>query len=294
MGTHESEAAAVVASIRSDVAKKKANKAYPDELMMRLRTELALHVDDEPLDALADVNPAKPVVNRLPGVGPVIVFVKKVIRRTVAWYVIPIVGDQNRFNRRAAAELRNVARAMADEDRAWRRRASDPPFDAKLEKGRDTILGAWGKFVAHHVKSEGSDVGIVGANGDAVEGALAKLQGYIRRDGNPCQTLQAWREESLDLLVAFGITRYLQPNVLLSFVDVAMERLRPGGTLLLDAAVPTHDTLPSAMDPLMQRWMGPDAVHTLLVNRGVEISVVELGKQDGVRWSGVAVTRLGR
>ncbi len=43
------------------MARKRAQGEYPDELVERLRSELKLRTEDEPLEALADVNLYRPV-----------------------------------------------------------------------------------------------------------------------------------------------------------------------------------------------------------------------------------------
>lgn len=50
------------------------------------------------------------------GVGPIITFFKKVLRKMVAFYVEPIVDDQNRFNELTTRTIAQTVRRFNDED----------------------------------------------------------------------------------------------------------------------------------------------------------------------------------
>ena len=63
---------------------------------------LAAEGDDEVpvgvVRAQADINIESPSGSARPVVGPAILFAKRVVRRSLRWYIAPIVKEQSRFN----------------------------------------------------------------------------------------------------------------------------------------------------------------------------------------------------
>ena len=283
----------IVDEIHAEVERKRAAGEYPDELIERVRRELTLRVDDEPLESLADVNPFRPVTSGIPFVARGVVLVKKVIRKSVAWYIMPQVLDQNRFNRRAVAQMRRLGEHVTWDERTWRRRAFDPAFECgvadpdTLWDERCEVLGT-----------------LVGKGAVTFEGALmgmthARLRDILGRnghvlEGSPMRGVVSLAKESTDLLVAYGVTRYLPTNALIPFLDIAVERLTHGGRLVLDGATPENGQSPQIVDPLMERWMPSPSLQALLQGRpGLEVEILEHSSRDGVRWYTALATRAG-
>ena len=102
------DVAALVAEVEAEVARRRAEGEYPEELLARLRTEFAVEEETEPPEALAIVESSRPLRSTRPLVGPAVVFGKRVARRLLSWYVHPPVADQNRFNLALLRELRSL------------------------------------------------------------------------------------------------------------------------------------------------------------------------------------------
>jgi hypothetical protein len=92
------DAAAVVAEIKATVARRRAAGGYPQDLLDRLDAEFTPIDAEPPLEAQAPLETVRPLVSgrRLGGRG--VVFAKRLIRRSVAWYIRPVTEDQTRFN----------------------------------------------------------------------------------------------------------------------------------------------------------------------------------------------------
>jgi hypothetical protein len=102
------DVAALVAEVEAEVARRRAEGAYPEELLARLRAEFAVEEETEPPEALAIVETSRPLRSTRPLVGPAVVFGKRALRRLLSWYVHPPVADQNRFNLAVLRELRSL------------------------------------------------------------------------------------------------------------------------------------------------------------------------------------------
>ncbi len=60
------------------------------------------------LNAFKEVQAHRPLATRIPVIGFLVVFIKKVIRRLLRFYIEPIVRDQNQWNTMAVACLQSV------------------------------------------------------------------------------------------------------------------------------------------------------------------------------------------
>jgi hypothetical protein len=92
------DAAAVVAEIKAEVARRRAAGEYPPALLERLGAALADVGGEIPLEDMAHLETVRPLVAAPRLGGQAIVECKRIIRRAVAWYVRPVVEDQSRFN----------------------------------------------------------------------------------------------------------------------------------------------------------------------------------------------------
>jgi hypothetical protein len=87
----------VVEELRAEVARRRAAGDYDEALLSALHREFTIGAD-EPPEALAYIGTVRTLNSDRRGLGPTVVFSKRVIRRLVAWYVQPIAEDQTRFN----------------------------------------------------------------------------------------------------------------------------------------------------------------------------------------------------
>jgi hypothetical protein len=140
------DVAALVAEVEAEVARRRAEGGYPEELLARLRAELTVEEEAEPPEALAIVETSRPLRSTRPLVGPAVVFGKRALRRLLSWYVHPPVADQNRFNLAVLRELRSLeARLERLEALAGGRQEPDgpqePPGGAPARNGTTTGRG---------------------------------------------------------------------------------------------------------------------------------------------------------
>src|SRR5689334_19837595 len=112
------DARAVVAEIEAEVARRRAAGEYPAELLRQLETEFrpATH---EPAEVLAVVGTPLRPISSVRFAGPAVVFMKRVIRRALAWYVQPIASEQTRFNLALLRELRGLEARVARTETPW-------------------------------------------------------------------------------------------------------------------------------------------------------------------------------
>ena len=283
------------------MARKRAQGEYPEELVERLRSELKLRTEDEPLEALADVNLYRPVASNRPGIGAAIVFGKKVLRRTISWYVAPFVLDQNRFNRRVVRELRSLSAAARWDARVWQRRPGDFALESGLGSDREAAIGARAGFAQHQLGTA-AEVAVVG-------GHIAQLCGSLpgrtplQLPGDPLSALLQQQPASLDAVVAYSVLGFLPPAKLLPFMEAAASRLRPLGLLIVDGWDCTGGDLeggseergaafaPGTVDPLMVRYLPGSALTALLGSRFDLTAQEQLGVFGSLSLLAVAATR---
>ncbi len=123
---------ALIADIEAEVARKRAAGEYPAALLERLRAEFRPGAEEEPPETSALIESARPLRSAVPGVAPVVVFAKRVVRRLLAWYVAPIAVDQTRFNLAILGDLRALEDRVAaleqrDTEAAGRVGGDHPP-----------------------------------------------------------------------------------------------------------------------------------------------------------------------
>ena len=88
----------VVASIKAEVARRRAAGEYPEELLRRLEAEFTPVDVAPPLEALAHLETVRSLGSTRAFGGRGVVAAKRAVRRAIAWYVRPITEDQTRFN----------------------------------------------------------------------------------------------------------------------------------------------------------------------------------------------------
>lgn len=122
---------ALVSEIKATVARRLAAGEYPRELLDRLEAGFAPLDPEPPLETRARLETVRTLESRRPGLGRAVVFGKRLIRRSVAWYVRPIAEDQTRFNFGLVRHLYDlearVARLEAERDRPGDALPADEP-----------------------------------------------------------------------------------------------------------------------------------------------------------------------
>ncbi len=114
--TDAADAAAVVAELRAEVDRRRDAGEYDERVLKALHEEFGADFNEVP-EAVAYVASSRPLASDRPGIGPLTVFAKRVVRRLLAWYVAPIAEDQTRYNIAAIRLLRNLEqRLVAIED----------------------------------------------------------------------------------------------------------------------------------------------------------------------------------
>ena len=94
--------------VRAEVERRRTSDGYPADLLARLQLELEIRPETEPLDALASLQLHRSVLRRGGVRGGAAFQIKRAIRRAIAWYVLPMLDDQVRFNRAVGAEVRRL------------------------------------------------------------------------------------------------------------------------------------------------------------------------------------------
>jgi hypothetical protein len=111
------DAAAVVAELKAEVARRRAAGEYPADLVARLEVQFEPLAAEQPIEALAHLETVRPVVSARTRLAPAAIFVKKLIRRSVAWYVRPLAEDQSRFNFAVARRIYRLEARLEELER---------------------------------------------------------------------------------------------------------------------------------------------------------------------------------
>lgn len=112
----------IMAEIREDIR----NKGYKDDeiqfsdiILSSVATPYNMQAYKEELEKMAGdrmVLSYRDIASDRPGIGPVITFFKKIFRRMTAFYVEPIVDDQNKFNEEATNLFAQALNKFAEDD----------------------------------------------------------------------------------------------------------------------------------------------------------------------------------
>jgi hypothetical protein len=103
---------ALVAEIQAGVAAKRARGEYPAELLNDLDRDFDITATNDPPEVLSLIQSSRPLRSDKPVIGKVVVVIKKVMRRSLAWYIQPVTADQTRFNDAITRELRALQRRV--------------------------------------------------------------------------------------------------------------------------------------------------------------------------------------
>jgi hypothetical protein len=294
----------LVAEIEAEVARRRAAGEYPEELLARLRTEFRVVGEEKSLDELAHIETVRTLESQRPGLGRLVVFAKRVLRRLVAWYVRPIAEDQSRFNYALLRQVAALEKRLARVETAWQRAPGAPPRtatptaraegleEARLQAIRDALRDRPPGPVAVIAFGDAGAVQRLQAEGVPVEAVTpdAALAAAVRAAGVRCHQAEplAWLEStgpSLAAVVGLGLLPLLSPAETLRVVPLIAQTLRPAGRVLLDAPDPRYADAPrdvAGIDPAMRRWIGPDTALLLCEAAGLaEVTVHPVGIPHG-------------
>ena len=304
------DVAAVVADIEAEVARRRAAGEYPEDLLARLAEEFHDAGDERTsLEELAHIETVRPLVSTRAGLGSAVVFVKKVLRRSVAWYVRPLAEDQSRFNFALLHELRALRERVDSLDSAWSRPPGSPPREAGAaalsltalrlalldEVVRDLPAGPlmliwWADDeLLRALVSRG--LAVETATRDSAMADAARAAGVRVHDADPLRFLQECGP-TLGAIVAPGLLPMLAPSETLALLPLCAAALREGGVVMVDAPAPAADVAadPALIDAGYRRFVSSDTVTLLCDAAGLrEVSVHPLGSTP---WYAVTARRL--
>ena len=282
---------ALVADIEATVARRRAAGEYPEALLQSLRAEFRVAPREESLAALAYIDTHQPPLNRRPVLGRGIVFGKKLLRRSIAWYVQPIAQQQSRFNRVASVEMRALGERIARLETPWERDAGRPASDLRTpERAAAFVDGLTGVTGDQTLVLEVDGAG-VGATIGQVWPETGNAPEVAR--GDPLALLAGREAATLAAVVLPAVLPALSASDLLEICAAAARRLPPGGRLLLDCPDPDNSAGsrdPSSVDPGMVRWVHRSTVHLLCEAAGFNHVAVH---DVAGGWYGVSAIRAG-
>lgn len=104
---------ALLAEVRAAAAEKRRSGVYTEEFLESLAEPLDVTPDPafaggprwEELETTAEIRPWAPLVSTRPLVGPLIVLLKRLVRRSLRWYLWPVTEQVSEHNRVVAAVL---------------------------------------------------------------------------------------------------------------------------------------------------------------------------------------------
>ncbi|GAC1337323.1 MAG: hypothetical protein NVSMB29_01480 [Candidatus Dormibacteria bacterium] len=280
---------ALVADIQATVARRRAAGAYPEALLQSLRAEFRVAPREESLAALAYIDTHQPPLNRRPVLGRGIVLGKRLLRRSIAWYVLPIAQQQTRFNRVAGVELGRLEERIARLEAPWRR--SDDLGSPELE-----TPGRVPAFM-HALEGVGTgEVLVIEVDGGGAGARLREAWPPTGRApevvrGDPLALLADRERAVLAAVVLPAVLPALSAADLLEIAAAAARCLTAGGRLILDCPDPDRSPTPgdpSSVDPGMVRWVHRSTASLLCDAAGFESVTVHAVDRG---WYGVVATR---
>ncbi|MFN2452477.1 MAG: hypothetical protein ABR541_09005 [Candidatus Dormibacteria bacterium] len=281
----------LVADIEATVARRRAAGEYPEALLQSLRAEFRVAPREESLAALAYIDTFQPPLNRRPVLGRGIVFGKKVLRRSIAWYVQPIAQQQSRFNRAASVQMRALEERIARLEPPWQRDAGQPNSHLHTAERAAALLDALAGVAGDQVlvlEVDAAGVGAQLAEGWPEQGTAPEVA-----RGDPLALLAGRETATLAAVVLPAVLPALSAHDLVDICATAAQRLPPGGRLLFDCPDPEGPLAwrdPSSVDPGMVRWVHRSTAQLLCEAAGfTQVAVRDVAGG----WYGVTATRTG-
>jgi hypothetical protein len=293
------DAAAVVAEIEAEVARRRAAGEYPEDLLRRLAVEFHdVAGERTSLEELAHIETVRPLTSTRSGLGAGVVFAKKLLRRAMAWYVRPLAEDQSRFNFSLLHELQSLRERVERLDSAWVRPPGAPPREggvtshdltaARLELLEGALRGIpLGPVLVLLWSDDALLRGLVSrglvvetATRDAALAEAARACGVRVHDADALGFLRECGP-TLGAVVGPGLLPMLAPTETLSLLPLIAAALREGGVVALDAPSPAEPGVPpdpALIDPAYRRHVSPDTATLLCDAAGLrDVAVARLG-----------------
>jgi len=241
----------------------------------------------------ASIDPHVPVA----GGSPVVTFVKRILRKSMFWYVAWVTNQIGQFAGSLSRAVRLIEARLSDVEagrlrtprtdaelaRFEPRQLEDAAFDhivSHLEECRGPVLvaeAATGHLVGR-LRTAGLDVEGVEPRADLVARAAAGGVGLVVATAQ--DRLRSLRSAELDGLVLVGVSERSTPEQHLELADLASVTLRPGGRVAIVAASPTvlaAEGVPVDIDLSPGRPLAASTWRYLLLARGFdEVVVVDL------------------
>jgi len=282
---------ALVADIEATVARRRASGGYPEGLLQSLRAEFRVAPREESLAALAYIDTHQPPLNRRPLVGRGIVFGKRLLRRSIAWYVQPIAQQQTRFNRAASIQVRALEERIARLETPWKREVSlaapaleTPARLAALLRALEGVRA--GRVLVIEVDGAGI--------GERLRQAWPQAETLPEvLQGDPMRLLAECETATLAAVVLPAVLPALSASDLVEICAAAAGRLPAGGLLILDCPDPDGSAAPrdpSGIEPGMVRWVHRATAEVLC--RAAGFDEVTIHDVNG-SWYGVVATHRG-
>jgi hypothetical protein len=291
---------ALVADIEAEVGRRRQSGGYPRELVERLKSELEIDQDVEPIEALANVGLHRPIYSRAGAAGWAIVHVKRAIRRAVAWYVVPMFSDQMRFNRAAATELRSAEQRLSRLEPPWRREPGAAPLESGVDRGRLLELRAGAAIRALEGVTTGR-ICVVGPHREAIGQTLtsrgfALAPAHDRHADDPMAALQALRTTPAAAVVALGVLTMMSAADVVRFIPESSRMLIEDGVIVVDGFEGAGGILPDSVDVAQQRWLSTGTAELLFSAAGFRSTTLmdeQLGTH-GFKWFAMVGSRAAR
>lgn len=115
-----------IEDIMEEIREEIREKGYKDEeiqfkdiILSSVATPYNMQAYKEELEQMAEdrmVQSYRDVASDRPGIGAVVTFFKKLVRRMVCFYIEPIVDDQNKFNEEVTNLLAQALNKFAEDD----------------------------------------------------------------------------------------------------------------------------------------------------------------------------------
>jgi hypothetical protein len=271
-------AASLVADIESDVARRRANGAYPREALVRLHAAFDGRPEPPSPESCALLQSSRRIESRKPVVGEAIVLAKRVVRRLLSWYVDPITVDQTVFNHAITRELRALERRVSRTE----------SVDAPLSRAGEPAPSRRGAALARAVgDAPPGRVLLFGDDG----GLLAALDERYPLTAHPDRCMERLgliERRSASAVVLAGVLPRLTVNELLAVLPASLPALVSGGRIIVDfpdgAEVPAG-LQPSDVDPSTCRWLTRSSLGLLCEAAGLDVVSTEQLPASPVPWS---------
>lgn len=234
--------------------------------------------------------------------GKVIVFIKKVIRKSIGWYINPVIDQQNEFNSFVTRTLNSMNDKFKVMDEKIKRideegsitfdyvafenkyRGSQESIKNKLQeyliyfKGQNNVLDIGcgrGEFLEilkeNNIEAKGIDI-----DNDML--LLCKEKNLNVENIDALTYLNSVEDNSLGGIILTQVIEHMNPNDLIELVRLAHIKLRPGAYFVAETINPQSlivFTEAYFMDLSHVRMIHPYTIKFLVENQGFEEATIK-------------------